>query len=414
MWNCAARLYNIINIQQVRKADNATMAGIPDLEPGDAVVYQVGDTSLKRVGLVVSIYDAEDANMPPLLDIVNMRNSNKAPKKNRPNLVEFFDTDEIVYGVPITGVAKKMPMAVLYSDTLAVDDLLSDAEIKKGAIVVTTHVDRDGVQTPCLSTQQKLKWLHFQPSEMVREVWDDEPFDANDLGSGMISVLKSELFDLFVSPLSHSHANRQPRHWNLRTWKLFIQRAMNKITESEFVNSINDVLGRERQPERFYAFRQFAPVLLACLREWLGGHNAGCSANEAFAQIGYQRDIMQDIYEQFEEQAGVDKASDGGEDEEEEDEEGDSTGGFITDASSIEDGSDDDDDADEKPYESEDDTISSSSCSSGVSGTAPKASSAVRNHRSSALLATTADDDALSDSEDEEYNPDDDSRSSDP
>lgn len=393
------------------------MGGFSDLELGDAVVYQVGDTSLKRVGIVVSTYDAEGSSVP-FLDIVNIRNSNKAPKKNRPNLVEFFDTDEIVSAVPCSSVSKKMPIAVLHSETVSVDDLLTDAEIKKGAIVVTTYIDRDGAQHPCLSTQQKLKWLHFQPSEMVREIWDDEPFDANDLGSGMISVLKSELFDLFVSPLSHSHASRQPRHWNLRTWKLFIQRAMGKITEPEFVNSINDVLGRERQPERFYAFRQFAPVLLACLREWLCGHNAGCSANEAFAQIGYQHDIMQDIYDQFEEQAGVDKASDGGDDDdEEEDDEDDSAGGFITDSSSIEDGSDEEEEeADEKPYESEEDTISSSSSSSGVSGTAvsPKASSAVRNHKSSALVATAADDDPLSDSEDEEYNPDDDSRSSDP
>jgi hypothetical protein len=323
---------------------------------GEAVIYLEHNTTIQMAGLVVSTHEG---------GYQVMKMERKVSGKKRPGKIyDYVDCDRIV-DVPSTSIVKVVPMAVMREKDEPLTEIFSLQERRSGCIYVVgaTPDDFSGTVVRPLTVIQKLAWYHYRPGELEDSplLYDDHPFTIGGLDFDMLVMLKEGFFDRFVSPLSHTRRGKSER-WNLAGWKLFIQRALGKITDEDFLSKMKALQNAPRRPELYYCFKKMAPVMVACLREWLTTASSYISSPYTAYEILHDHiDIFKEIFEDYEAKLGVDDCDEG--DEEEEEEEGENLSYITEDRSDVT----EEDDSDEDSWSTNSSTSSSSFSSSSSS-----------------------------------------------
>lgn len=407
-----------------------------EYEIGDTVVFPVPGTTMTRVGVVISMYydnaeggeeeeegrmeedgggEEEDGEEEMLQLMLLLPRPPATPSelrsKNRLKMPagvhEYVDWDIIISGVPSESVIRKIAMVIADGSDEGPMDSFTKTERSHGAIYVTaacpanerkpeedsTCLNVAGKLVEPMSFTDKCRWYHYRPDELgnSRVLYDDTPILDGDIELGLLAVLKTALFDPFVSALSVSRMRKPPCKWNLAGWKLILQRAMGKREDQEFLQFMQDaMLQNGRNTEMYIVYEEMLPFVVMMLREWLSPlANVITTPYLVSKVLAGHVAIVDSILRKHAQMLGMHQC--GGGDSDDDDEEEDDTASYemkkfiaedksdVTELSGDEEeeelpntdeeeegGSDEDDDDDDQSSENDDDGVSGGGVGGGV------------------------------------------------
>lgn len=201
--------------------DEITLLDDTECQIGEVVSFLLDHSvNLELQGRIFSIYKEDDEVM---IEICLLRRGIKGKKGDyvdgKNSIYHYYDTDEII---EISSSLLLCPVYCLYVEKGLVSKQYFleevDAKDRKRMIYYSEYQSPSGKILPAVTSQLKMLWYHFNPLEIEHTT----QLSPTDSATGFLYVLKENVFDPFVSPLSMSRRRSNPATWNSQSWKSLI------------------------------------------------------------------------------------------------------------------------------------------------------------------------------------------------